>query len=603
MNAINHHFKALLRAATLLAAVSVAAVVALAQGAPPAFAVPPTCTYSFANPTPSGAEGSPIGITVNRTSSACQDQTLKLTFGGIGLSPATAGVDYSVATNPVTMAFTSGITTQTYNLTTLPNAGSSSAHTLNATMSLDVPAGDTANAVATITISDNGAGLPTVTSVTPNFGPSGSLVTINGTGFSGVVCPSGVRFGLTSATFCTVNGPTSITATVPPGVGVVHVTVTNGAGTSLTSAFDQFSYTGGLSPTINFISPTTGPAFGGTVVTLYGTNLYNPLSITIGGAPCTGIAGYGTTATCITPSGFGGPYSVTFNGTGGTATLPLAFTYGLGSGPVVTGLYPNTGPSSGGNYITILGSGFTNVTSVTFGGIAATVFDASDPNSLTVIAPPHIAGSVSVIVTTIYGTSLDTAADNYLYTGTILPVVSSVSPNTGKPGDLIIVGGSGFTGATGVTFGGASATFTILSDTQIRATVPTGATVGQVDIRVINATGTSATSSADLFTNQGTTTTFTYTLYFRWTPIEWKGAEGMSIQTALSGSASGANNILSSVTAVWYFDPAVQSFKGWFPSGVGIPGAVDITTFHHGGVYWIAISGPGSLSWTITQTT
>jgi len=476
------------------------------------------------------------------------------------------------------------------------------AHQLQAAISLSA-GGDTIGAASVLTINDNGASTPTVTFVSPSFGASGSLVTITGTGFSGVTCPGGVKFGLTSALSCTVNTPNSITAVVPPGVGIVHVTVTNGLLTSATSSGDQFNYTSGSSPTINFISPTTGPAFGGTVVTLYGTNLYNPLSITIGLVPCTGIAGYGTTATCVTPAGVGGPYNVTFNGTGGTTTLPYAFTYGIGSGPVVTGLYPNTGPSSGGNYVTILGSGLANVTSVTFGGVAATVFDDSDPNSLTVIAPAHFAGSVSVIVTTAYGTSLDTAADNYLYTGTILPVVSSVSPNSGKPGDLVIIGGSGFTGATSVTFGGVSATFTILSDTQIRATVPTGATVGQVDIRVSNPTGTSATSSADRFTNQGTTTTFTYTLYFRWTPIEWKGAEGMSIQTALTGSGSGTNNVLSSVTAVWFFDPATQSFKGWFPSGVGIPGAVDITTFHHGGVYWLAISGPGSLSWTITQTT
>ncbi len=602
MNAITYHFQALLRAATIAAAISIAAAVALIQGgAAPAFAVP-GCTYSFANSTPSGVEGSLIGITVNRTSGSCQDQNLKLTFGGIGLSPATSGVDYSVVTNPVIIPFTSGITTQTYNLTTMVNS-SSAPHSLNVTMSLDVPAGDTATAVATVTILDNGASAPTVTAVSPTFGTSGSLVMITGTGFGGVICPGGVKFGLTAVTSCTVNNANSITAVVPPGVGIVHVTVTNGLLTSATSAADQFNYSGFSTPTINFISPATGPVFGGTVVTLYGTNLYNPVSITIGSVPCTGIAGYGTTATCVTPAGFGGPYNVTFNGLGGSTTLPFAFTYGLGSGPVVTGLYPNTGPSSGLNYVTILGSGFTNVTSVTFGGVAATVFDASDPNSLTVIAPPHIAGSVSVIVTTIYGTSVDTAADNYLYTGSILPVVSSVSPNTGKPGDLVIIGGSGFTGATGVTFGGVSATFTVLSDTQVRATVPTGAVVGQVDIRVVNSAGTSATSSGDLFTNQGTTTTFTYTLYFRWTPIEWKGAEGMSIQTALTGSASGTNNVLSSVTAVWYFDPATQTFKGWFPSGVGIPGAVDITTFHHGGVYWLAISAPGSLSWTITQTT
>jgi hypothetical protein len=83
--------------------------------------------------------------------------------------------------------------------------------------------------------------LPTVTKVEPTRGPAsgGTSVTITGTGFSGATA---VKFGSTNATSFTVNSATSITAVSPPGAGTADVTVTTPAGTSPTSAADQFTY-------------------------------------------------------------------------------------------------------------------------------------------------------------------------------------------------------------------------------------------------------------------------------------------------------------------------------------------------------------------------
>jgi IPT/TIG domain len=82
-----------------------------------------------------------------------------------------------------------------------------------------------------------------------------------------------------------------------------------------------------------------------------------------------------------------------------------------------------------------------------------------------------------------------------------LPAVTSVSPSSDPEpgGDTVIIGGSGFTSATQILFGGAGAqNFTVVSDTEITATSPPG--TGTVDVIVDTPAGASATGPADQFT-------------------------------------------------------------------------------------------------------
>lgn len=87
------------------------------------------------------------------------------------------------------------------------------------------------------------AAVPVITSVssTPAAQVEGGQVRINGSGFTGVVATTGVKFGATNATSWVTVSDQLLVAVMPAGLaGAANITVTNAAGTST-----AFSYTRG----------------------------------------------------------------------------------------------------------------------------------------------------------------------------------------------------------------------------------------------------------------------------------------------------------------------------------------------------------------------
>jgi len=76
------------------------------------------------------------------------------------------------------------------------------------------------------------------------------------------------------------------------------------------------------------------------------------------------------------------------------------------------------------------------------------------------------------------------------------PTVTGFTPTSGPVGTAVTLTGTGFTGATKVAFHGTFwwAAFTVVSDTQITATVPIAATTGAIAVITPAGTATSATS-------------------------------------------------------------------------------------------------------------
>ncbi len=144
-----------------------------------------------------------------------------------------------------------------------------------------------------------------------------------------------------------------------------------------------------------------------------------------------------------------------------------------------------------GDTIYVLGQGFTGTTGVSFDGVAATFTIVTD-NYLSATVPT---GAKTGLVTVKTPGGALTSNRAYLVT----PLIKSFSPTSGKVGSSVTITGQSLLQATKVSFGVTKATFTVNSDTQITATVPTGAKTGKI---AITTPGGKATSSGTFTVTQ-----------------------------------------------------------------------------------------------------
>jgi hypothetical protein len=347
---------------------------------------------------------------------------------------------------------------------------------------------------------------PTATDLSPTSGPvaGGQTVTVNGANFvpgqtsviiGGVVVPAG------SVTVAPA-GASLTFATPAHAVGPVQVTVTTPGGTTGPLDYSYLDVPGAAS-----LDPTQGPVAGGQTVTMTGTN-FVPASttVTIGGVvvPAASVTvASGTSLSFPTPAHAVGPVQVTVTTPGGV-TGPLDYTYVLV--PTVTGLSPAAGPASGGQTVTITGTGFVpGQTMVTIGGNtvpAGQVTVSPAGTSLDFVTPARSPGTVGVTVTTPGGTA---AAPSYEYLPLPAPPVIQAptggsTVTTAQP----VISGTGAPGATVTAFeaGTPLCTATVQPDGSWSCTpsAPLGKGVHTVTARQTTTGGISADATPVTFT-------------------------------------------------------------------------------------------------------
>jgi hypothetical protein len=128
---------------------------------------------------------------------------------------------------------------------------------------------------------------------------------------------------------------------------------------------------------------------------------------------------------------------------------------------------------------------------VKFGGVQATATSVTGNTFINATVP---AGALTGSVTVTTGTTTLTSTQTFR----VKPVITSFAPASRSVGTSVTVNGTGLNQASKVTINGTSATFTVNSDTQVTATVPTGATSGKI---AVTTTGGMATSSTNFTVN------------------------------------------------------------------------------------------------------
>jgi len=115
--------------------------------------------------------------------------------------------------------------------------------------------------------------------------------------------------------------------------------------------------------------------------------------------------------------------------------LAIFYSMALLGAPIITNVNPNFGPTSGGNTVTITGSGFTGATAVDFGTIP-TAFTVNSDTVITAIAPIGAVGDIQIIVNAPSGSSSLVPASYYVYQGSWFALVTDISDNTLIPVNL-----------------------------------------------------------------------------------------------------------------------------------------------------------------------
>jgi len=269
--------------------------------------------------------------------------------------------------------------------------------------------------------------------------------------------------------------------------GVVFKLSTKGGAITLLHQFDSTSATDGYGP------------FGGLVEGPDG-NLYGTTQVGAGAAP------FGTIFK-ISKTGTGYKMLHAFDSTHGQSpeTTPVLATNGIIYGETYTGGSDIDGvfyswkagfapfvsvvgfaAGTAGQIVEILGNGLTGTTSVKFGSSLATHTVVSD-TYLTAVVPAS--GTTGKIVVSTPGGTL---TSKQIFK--VIPLISSFAPTSGPVGTKVTITGSGFIGASKVTYAGTPATsFTVNSGTQITATVPSGAITGNIAVTTPGGTSSKAT--------------------------------------------------------------------------------------------------------------
>ncbi len=147
-------------------------------------------------------------------------------------------------------------------------------------------------------------------------------------------------------------------------------------------------------PTITSIAPSSGPAAGGTQVSIAGSGLSSVTSVLFDDTPSPDISSVSDTLLeVMSPAGPVGTTTISVITPNGNAIWFDAFQYLVS----VDSVFPVSGPMAGGTSVDIKGSGLLEIHGITFDDTPATNFIVKSDTLITVVTPPAAAAGQATL--------------------------------------------------------------------------------------------------------------------------------------------------------------------------------------------------------------
>jgi|HubBroStandDraft_6_1064221.scaffolds.fasta_scaffold00458_1 hypothetical protein len=471
-----------------------------------------TVNVAVSNPAPGGGTSANLTFTINNPAP---------TITGLAPASATAGsaaftltVNGTGFVSGASVKFNGTATTTTFISATQLTAAITAAEiatggTFPVTVTNPAPGGGT-SAAANFTVNNPTPTITTLSPVSANAGGAAFTLTVNGTGY---VSTSSVTFSGIAVTTTFVSA-TQLTAAIPAAdiatAGSFPVTVVNPAPGGGTSATVNFAVNN-PAPTITTLSPTSATAGSAAfTLTVNGTNFDAASVVNFNGAARTTTFVNSTQLTAAitaadiaaagTPS-----VTVTNPAPGGGTSAGVAFTIN-NPVPTIASLNP-TGVVAGGAAftLTVNGTNFVSTSVVKFKGNAKTTTFVSATQLTAAILTSDIttSGSANVTVTNAAPGGGTTAnfAFNISSSPNPVPTLTSIAPTSGTAGGAaftLTVTGTNFVASSVVNFNGAAKTTTVVSETQLTATITAAdiVTAGSFPVTVTNPAPGGGTTTA-----------------------------------------------------------------------------------------------------------
>jgi uncharacterized repeat protein (TIGR01451 family) len=342
-----------------------------------------------------------------------------------------------------------------------------------------VPAGATTGLITVTNASGAGSSAenftvsmaPIIEYFDPILGDPGTKVTIGGINLSNGFTV--LKFGGVQAPF-TVTGQngTQVRATVPTGAKSGPLTMTNAFGTFVTA--DSFFVTGSA-PFVTDLAPGQGPR--GTDIIITGGNFTSPATVRFNGVidPTAAVTALTQIRATVPAAALSGMVTVT-TASGANTNGPIFYVP-----PRLTSFTP--AEAVVGAPVVLAGTNFAAASQVLFNGLNAD-FEVTASNRISTVVPSG-AGSGPLTVVTPGGVVISTNAFK------VLPEILTFEPALGPAGTVVSVLGTTFTNVTAVTFNNTAASFTVVSRSELQATVPAQATTGPIRVTTLDGTALS----------------------------------------------------------------------------------------------------------------